>query len=143
MRVLSLLLLVGIGWAQPRHERSERLRSLQIAFLSEQMGLLPEEAQVFWPIYNAREAALQKNRQAARERLHQLEARRGELSPEGWRDSVSTLYLQLWQSEADTRRTFHEQLKKALPPEKLARFYLAELRLLRRALGEGGPPWDR
>ncbi len=143
MRAILAFALLAASWAQPRYERSERLRSLQIAFLSEQMGLLPEEAQAFWPIYNAREAALQKNRQAIRDRLHQLEARRSELTPEAWRDSVSALYLQLWQAEADTRKAFHEQLKKAVPPEKVARFYLAELRLLRRALGEAGPPWDR
>ncbi|MCX7607173.1 MAG: hypothetical protein N2170_07925 [Bacteroidia bacterium] len=123
--------------SQPRRHM-QRIKSLQIAFISEQMELLPEEAQTFWPIYNARDAELQKGRQAVRERLHRIESQRPYLSAEAYRDSVSGIYLQLWQREVEVRRSYHEQFKKVLPPEKLARFYLAEMRLLRRALEEGG-----
>lgn len=121
------------------HRLRERIQSMRIAYLSEEMGLMPEEAQTFWPLYNARESELQKARQSVRERLLGLRERKSMMSAEAYADSVSQLYLGLWQREAEVRRSYHERLKKALPPEKLARFYLAELRLLRRALGEGEP----
>ncbi|MCS7153901.1 MAG: hypothetical protein N2253_06700 [Bacteroidia bacterium] len=136
---LAACFFLGL-FAQPHHRMRERLQSLRIAYLSEEMKLMPEEAQNFWPLYNAREAELQKARAAAREQLWRLEERRYTLSPEAFADSVSAIYLGLWQKEGEIRRSYHERLKKALPPEKLARFYLAELRLLRRALGETGPP---
>lgn len=137
---MSIGLLLTILWAQHHHRMRERLQSMRIAYLSEAMQLMPEEAQVFWPLYNAREAELRKSRQQAREQLKYLQERRPGMSAETYADSVSSVYLNLWQREVEVRRSFHEQLKKALPPEKLARFYLAELRLLRRALGDEGPP---
>lgn len=134
------LLSLGCIWAQRPHYRySERVKSLQIAYISQEMQLLPEEAQTFWPIYNAREQELQKSRGALRERIRSLIERKGSLSPEAYRDSIGAIYLSLWQREAEIRQRYHEQFKKALPPEKVARFYLAEMRLLRRALGEERP----
>ncbi|MCS6790870.1 MAG: hypothetical protein NZ580_07825 [Bacteroidia bacterium] len=134
-------LLVGWVWGQHRH-RSERLHSLRIAFLTEEMGLMPEEAQAFWPVYNAREAELQKSRQNLRERWQMLQGVKDQMAPTAYADSVAVLYLELWQKEAEIRRTYHEKFKKVLPPQKLARFYWAETRMLRRALAEEGwhPP---
>jgi len=133
---LSGIALFTVAWAQPpRHW--ERVRSLHIAYLAQEMGLLPEEAQNFWPVYNARDAELQKNRSALRAQLRRIREQRAQLTPEAYRDSISAIYLTLWQREAEIRKAYHEQFKKVLPPEKLARFYLAEMRLLRRALGEG------
>lgn len=126
--------LMGL-WAQPSGAY-QRVRSLQIAYLAETMQLLPEEAQAFWPVYNAREAALHQARQTIRERFRYLREKRGSLSAQAFADSVSALYLNLWEKEAQIRREYDSQFRKVLPPEKLARFYLAEVRLLRRALGE-------
>ncbi|GIV24051.1 MAG: hypothetical protein N3A68_03260 [Bacteroidia bacterium] len=133
---LGWILLCVIAWAQPPRPR-ERIRSLHIAYLAQEMELLPEEAQHFWPVYNARDAELQKNRSTLRAQLHRIREQRPQLPPEAYRDSISAIYLTLWQREAEIRKAYHEQFKKVLPPEKLARFYLAEMRLLRRALGEG------
>lgn len=133
---LGGIVLLAVAWAQPPRPR-ERIRSLHIAYLAETMELLPEEAQNFWPVYNARDAELQKSRSALRAQLRRIREQRPQLTPEAYRDSISAIYLTLWQREAEIRRAYHEQFKKVLPPEKLARFYLAEMRLLRRALGEG------
>lgn len=136
--LISLGLAQPFRWreAAPRTQMRERIQSLRIAYLSQEMELMPEEAQAFWPIYNAREAELQKARQTLRVQLRTLEEKKEQLSPEAYADSVSQAYLSLWQREAEIRRNFHDKFKRALPPAKLARFYLAELRLLRRALGE-------
>jgi len=61
MRALGLALLLVWGWAQ--EGRAEQLKSLRIALITEALELTPEEAQTFWPVYNAREAALQKHRE--------------------------------------------------------------------------------
>lgn len=141
MRSWLILVLLGeILWGQHRYRyRSERLHSLRIAFLTEEMDLTPEEAQAFWPVYNARDAELQKSRQSLRERWQLLRERADQLSPTAYADSVAALYLELWQKEAEIRRIYHEKFRKVLPPQKLAQFYWAETRMLRRALA--GEEW--
>ena len=59
----TILLLVGASaFAQGQGNRQQgndwmaRMRSEKIAFLTSEIGLTPEEAQAFWPIYNKAEA---------------------------------------------------------------------------------------
>lgn len=132
-----------LGWtllmAQPR--RGERLQSLRIAVITNALELTPEEAQAFWPVYNARDAALQKRRAAIQSQFEALRGERASLSPQAYADSVSALYFRLWEGEARVRREYHPQLQKVLPPHKVARLYMTEVRWLRRALGEAPDPY--
>ena len=138
MRSLWIGLLLIWGWAQ--EGRAERLKSLRIALITEALELTPEEAQTFWPVYNAREAALQKHREEIHQQFLRLRAEKASLTSQAYLDSVSALYFRLWEGEAAIRRAYHERLLKVLPAEKVARLYVTELRMLRRALGEGKPP---
>ena len=63
--VVLILWCCGVIWGQ--ESRAERLKSLRIALITEALELTPEEAQAFWPVYNARDAALQRHR----EEIHQ------------------------------------------------------------------------
>jgi len=136
---VGLMVLVwGLGWSQ--ESRAERLKSLRIALITEALELTPEEAQVFWPVYNAREAALQKHREEIHDQLMRFRVERKELSPQAYADSVSALYFRLWEGEASIRKAYHDRLLKVLSPQKVAKLYMTELRMLRRALGEAGPP---
>ncbi len=134
--VMGFCLLLGV-WAQGmRGERAERLRSLRIAVITDALELTPEEAQVFWPMYNEREASLQRHRARIQQQFYSLRAEKTTLTVQAYSDSVSALYFRLWEGEAAIRRSYHERIVKALPPQKVARLYAVELRMLRRALGE-------
>lgn len=71
---LALLMLTSSMSAQPDHhalqrddaQREARLDRLRVAFFSEQLELTTEEAQAFWPIMNAHEAALETLREQMR-----------------------------------------------------------------------------
>ncbi|MBX2930706.1 MAG: hypothetical protein KF781_02025 [Chitinophagaceae bacterium] len=39
--------------AQPTKQRGERIQALKVAYITQVLKLTPEEAQSFWPIYNA------------------------------------------------------------------------------------------
>lgn len=55
-----------------RKERQERIEALKVAFITEKLELTPEEAQKFWPVYNAIEEekkALRKEGQKMRKGL--------------------------------------------------------------------------
>lgn len=45
-----------------RKERQERIKALKVAFITEKLELSSEEAQQFWPVYNA----LEKQKEALR-----------------------------------------------------------------------------
>ncbi|MCJ8164646.1 hypothetical protein MKJ04_07295 [Pontibacter sp. E15-1] len=39
-----------------KHEQREKVEAAKVAFLTDKMGLTPEQSQKFWPIYNEHEA---------------------------------------------------------------------------------------
>ena len=59
--VFLLILCTGLLSAQePSKEEMEKIQSLRIAFLSQQMELSPEQAQLFWPIFNEYDDEIRK-----------------------------------------------------------------------------------
>ncbi|MEZ7495495.1 sensor of ECF-type sigma factor [Leeuwenhoekiella aequorea] len=49
--IIILGLLIGVtSYAQNDHH--ERIKSLKVSFLTEELNLTPSEAEKFWPIYN-------------------------------------------------------------------------------------------
>jgi len=52
----SLLAQSGGGHGENR----ERIEAMRVGYLTEQMNLTPEEAQVFWPVYNTYRDELKK-----------------------------------------------------------------------------------
>jgi len=51
--------------AQPEHkEIEERLESRRVAYITQELNLSVEEAQAFWPIYNAHRKEVKKLREA-------------------------------------------------------------------------------
>ncbi|NQX84426.1 MAG: sensor of ECF-type sigma factor [Flavobacteriaceae bacterium] len=52
---IFLVLICLQAFAQKDENMRERLRAQEIAFITEQLDLTTEEAQKFWPIYNAHE----------------------------------------------------------------------------------------
>jgi hypothetical protein len=60
---LSFILLASNVVAQrgqggaSMEERKERLESMKISFLTEQLDLTPDEAKVFWPVYDSTRAS--------------------------------------------------------------------------------------
>lgn len=52
--LLSLLLLFTVlSFGQDYKEKREKIKALKVAYITEQLDLTTDEAQKFWPIYNA------------------------------------------------------------------------------------------
>ncbi|MCO6176094.1 sensor of ECF-type sigma factor [Flavobacterium sp. NRK F10] len=47
------LLIAFIGFSQNFKDKKEKIKALKIAYITEKLELTPDEAQKFWPIYNA------------------------------------------------------------------------------------------
>lgn len=55
MRKILLFLILSLpvlASAQDNPKRDNKLQSLEIAYLTKELNLSPEEAQKFWPVYN-------------------------------------------------------------------------------------------
>ena len=102
-----------------------RIKTLKVAFITEQVGLTSEEAQQFWPIYNAHEETMENIRRKERTELHANIVRAQELSiNESEKLLDHLLALQSDKQEAD--REFLTRLRTVIPAKKVLLLVKAE-----------------
>ncbi|SDS65020.1 hypothetical protein SAMN04515667_2656 [Formosa sp. Hel1_31_208] len=123
--ILILTLLLSVyGFAQRDGQMKERIKAQKIAFLTDQLDLSSEEAQKFWPIYNAFEAKAENVRDKDLREI-KMKMRQGNLS-----DAEANLLLdKLTKAENDmhaAKTTLVNDLKKVISAEKIIRLKAAE-----------------
>ena len=50
---IIFLLVTSLSFSQGFKEKREKVKALKVAYITEQLELTTDEAQKFWPIYNA------------------------------------------------------------------------------------------
>ncbi len=145
--ISGLVFFNTIVYGQGRgfEDKRELIKSEKIAFLTREMELLPEEAQVFWPVYNDfqnRVDRLNDEKRTQNRYYMQNQANLSSKEAEELGDRLIVLELE----EAQLKADFHEKLKDILPPAKIIKLYHAEmkfknylLRQLRGGRGKGNP----
>jgi len=144
---LAAIMLMSIPavFAQEKKDDTwkERIKSEKIAFLTNEMSLTPEEAQVFWPVYNAvwgqRDKAQKAVMQAYRAMSEAVKAGKPEKEINGTIDA----YVKSISDQAGMIEKHKEEFKKVLSAEKLAKLYLSEEKFRREQihrLHHGGGP---
>ncbi len=131
MLTWALILLLGASAsAQPgrfSHQRSDQMRAIEsrrVAYLTEQMNLSPEEAMVFWPLYNeytAKVRELTEKHQAFQESMPPVAEMTDEQAKRYVEEEVRRM-----EKAAELRRLYHEKLLEVIPVNKLALLYEAE-----------------
>lgn len=160
---LVLILLGGILSARaqdddmpaPDGERLKEIKAQKSAYITAQLGLTPEEAQQFWPIYNEYDDKQDALRKEARELFKGARNGGNELS-EAEASKLLEKGLQNRQQELDLEKTYAERFKKSIGAVKTLKLKKAErdfnkevLRRFRERMGErdgpggGGPPRHR
>lgn len=114
--------------AQPKPEDGwkDRIMSEKIAFLTNKMGLTPEEAQSFWPVYNQVWEERAKARHEVMESYRHLDEAVKAGKPSKELTSLLDRYLDSIDRMNETDRCAADKYRKALPAEKVARLYVAE-----------------
>lgn len=158
----KLFLIVALAstasWAQTRPQPStqgnradkERMESAKIGFISRELQLTPDEAKVFWPVYNAMEAEMkQANRDPLREGLKTVRGEGGidNLSDAQARELLAELDKVGAEREA-IRRKYQKEFLKVLPPQKVLKLHVAERKFKQEVMdrirdareGHPGPP---
>ena len=127
--VIALLSSLMAFGQTPRN----KIKSLKVAFLTEKLSLSTEEAQAFWPVYNAYETEMQEVRLKERRRFTGIMADLRSMN-----DREAEVLLQAYQ---DLKKDKHElesrfivDLKKILPARKVILLFQAEEAFKRRLL---------
>jgi len=126
------LLFVALMFLLPatilaQRPKGEEIESLKIAFFTQKLDLSPEEAKIFWPIYNdmqAEQNALRK------ERMQKMISFRKVDEIDNLSDaqvqSLITSEFDFRQRDLNLEKKYYNKLKSALPIKVIGKFYRAQ-----------------
>jgi Spy/CpxP family protein refolding chaperone len=129
--LMACLTMAADAHHKCKEDWKEKMMSEKIAFLTMEMDITPEEAQVFWPVYNQMEkkkdAALEQVIRSYKELNAAIEANnKNEI------DKCLTAYLQAQETLREIESDTAEQYKAVLPVEKVAKLYVGEEKFRRQ-----------
>lgn len=137
----AILLMTSIlsAQAQNKEEWKEKMMSEKIAFLTAELNITPQEAQVFWPVYN------QVNKEKD-ELMRKVFVCYKELSTaikenKSAKETGASLdkYLDALKKQREADNAMPEKYKKVLPVEKVAKLYIAEEKFRRQQINRLHP----
>ena len=132
------LLSILNAQAQPTHKHNgwqERIQSEKIAFLTVELNLSPEEAQVFWPVYNKIAAEKKELNKAVKTSYKALlEALNSDTATDKEIDKLLDDYLAAKQANKEAGKGDVKEFRKVLPSKKVAKLYVAEEKFRRQQL---------
>lgn len=122
LTALSLILFAGLSFAQnDRQAFKEKLNSMRIAFITQELDLTPQEAKGFWPIYDKYVKERQQLHKNSGRRAKSVEA----LSPEE-AEAMIAGSLENDQKQIALRKKYYDQLKDVIPATKIVKLTQAE-----------------
>ena len=142
--IIGLFLLAAtLSGLHAQEGERERLKSLKIAFITQRLDLTTEEAQNFWPVYNAFDAREMEIRKKTRSIRKKIRENFDALSDE----DAKTLLNDLMTAETamhQEKMLFYKNVTNVLPARKVILLKAVEDDFKRRMLDEfkrrrGGP----
>jgi hypothetical protein len=124
---IAVLIMILLQLQVNAQERSaEKIKALKIAYITERLSLTPEEAEIFWPVYNDfenRKGEINHSRRKIGEEFN--------LNQETLSDAEITNLLdegiKLNKEESELTLKFDKKLREILPPAKVMKLYIAEI----------------
>lgn len=129
---LSLFVISAGCFAQGKpqqkpHHNGERAQAEKIGYITQKLQLTPEEAQVFWPVYNQYAAAAKEAKAAVRNARKALRRQKDEPEiPEKEMVKRIDAYLAACEAETAVLTKYNKEFLKVLPAEKVGKLYIAE-----------------
>lgn len=109
-----------------KHNSWESIKAEKIGFLTDKLDLTVEEAQAFWPVYNAYMKDLSAAEKTVRHDLWSLKPKKDETISD--KEMVNRIndYVKAKSNADDVFAKYSKEFLKVLSPEKVGRLYLAE-----------------
>jgi hypothetical protein len=130
-RILILVLITLFcfsGFAQEKNSfhRKNNIQSEKIAFFTSELDLTPEEAQLFWPVYNAFWKESQKAHRETLKSLFLLKDPKTEDLSDAEVQKLVMNYNYNTEAEMKIMSGYFKEFEKVLPIKKVAKLYVAE-----------------
>ena len=116
----------------------ERVRAEKVAFLTAEIDLTESEAQVFWPIYNEIQKAERESFEDVRVAYDAMAKGVAEKKSGKEMEKLVHAYIDAKDKSDGIETKYLNKLMKALPAEKVARYYLAEEKFRHQQIGRLG-----
>ncbi|OUR93332.1 hypothetical protein A9Q87_05125 [Flavobacteriales bacterium 34_180_T64] len=131
--ITLLFLVLTLSSFSQRKERAERIKALKIAFITERLELTADEAQQFWPVYNAFETKKNNLRKEGRKFRKNLDM--ASMTDDEAKELIdSMLAMELKRHELHTKQI--NDILKVLPAKKVILLKATEDAFNRRMLEE-------
>lgn len=149
--LITLLIISTPQFAQKgsRHqnkEKREKIKAQKIAFITDKLDLTTDEAEKFWPVYNANQNKLQEMHKSFHAMFEEKTADIDGLSEEESKELIIAKQ-EHDQKILNTRKQFNNDLESVLPQKKILILMEAEkefkvtlMRNLSRPRGDGSGP---
>jgi hypothetical protein len=115
-----------LGRKSQHEEIFNKLHNEKIAFFTSEIDLTPEEAQLFWPVYNQFLKESQKAHSKSIKALQALKNKSGEKLTETELQKRIDEYVASIAAQDEIFVKYAAEFKKVLPVEKIAKLYVAE-----------------
>lgn len=133
---ILLISFVLTGTASASHNNEgdwrQKIMSEKIAFLTMETGITPEEAQVFWPVYNEVSKMKDEAMHEVFKTYMELEKGIAEKKAEKEISKLLKSYIDALENQKEVDSDAYEKYIKALPMEKVAKLYVGEEKFRRQ-----------
>ncbi len=127
MKKLTLILLTMAlfitGYGQEATSAREKIESARIALITDRLGLTPEQAEKFWPLYNEfrlKNESLKKEYEAAREKINPKTATDDE------KRKLLNLGLNLKERKVDLEKDYSQKMLRVISAQQMMSLRKAE-----------------
>ena len=124
---IILLFISTVSFSQDFKEKREKVKALKVAYITEQLELTTEEAQKFWPLYNAFD---DKQSELRHEKMRSILDRFKPGNVENLSEKeASTLLIQMEKIEEDLfnlKKKFIKDLQDVISAKKIIKLKKAE-----------------
>ena len=114
--------------------KKEKIDAMRVGFITEKLDLNAEEAQKFWPVYNAYHKELDTHHEAQMKAHHKHDKKDFEKMSDAELDKAIMNHFDREQKKLDLRKAYHDKFKAVLPTQKVAKLYHAEREFKRNLL---------
>ncbi|MDG1697954.1 MAG: sensor of ECF-type sigma factor [Polaribacter sp.] len=125
-------------FGQAKKEIKEKIRTLKIAYLSNQLNLTSNEAERFWPIYNAYDKEQHLLRIKFRLEIRKAIKEKGNIDMLSEEKAENLLLLKLKNDKKiyESKKDFINKIQKVISYKKIIKLQLAEIEFGRKIMNK-------
>jgi len=125
-RIIFLFVLISFGnILKAQKPNRDKIESLKIGFISNQLNLSPEEAERFWPVYNKFADEMSKLKKNAKMNLVDELSDASKMTNQEAEKQLQDM-IQFKSNEVELIKKYSIEFKKVLPVQKVVMLYKAE-----------------